>query len=167
MPSDSPIIVSTLSTGHRIRKTRSSPAINCALSVKGPPPDSMEYPEVREELLLPRELLKPPDNLEPKVPPPSIGNLDDSLLIPLHQLMHVNPSPCVLPNRLNNATGLPNHAPGLHIVTQDPISGSHHERRVLHFPTTAAAARSQSAVVVGLRRVMVVAMLIIPLFCSG
>nr|GMC62920.1 hypothetical protein Iba_chr02cCG8400 [Ipomoea batatas] len=69
MPSGSPIIVSTLSTGHRIRKTRSSPAINCALSVKGPPPDSMEYPEVREELLLPRELLKPPDNLEPKLGP--------------------------------------------------------------------------------------------------
>ena len=61
---------------------------------------------------------------------PRVGDLDDSLLVPRHQLMHVDPRAGVLPDRLDDAPGLPDHPAGLHVVAEYAIRRRHGQRRV-------------------------------------
>ena len=48
-----------------------------------------------------------------------VRDLDIPLLVPGDQPMHVDPRVVVLPNRLDDALGLPNHPFGLHVVAQN------------------------------------------------
>ena len=59
-----------------------------------------------------------------------VRDLDDSLLVPRDQLMHVDPRIGVLPNRLDDAPGLPDHPLGLHVVAQNLKQRRHDQRRV-------------------------------------
>ena len=64
------------------------------------------------------------------VSPARVGDLDDPLLVPGDQLVHVDPRAGVLPNRLDDAPGLPDHPSGLHVVAQNPVRRRHGQRRV-------------------------------------
>ena len=54
----------------------------------------------------------------------------DPLLVPGNHPMYVDPRAGVLPNRLDDAPGLPDHPSGLHVVAQNPERLCHGQRRV-------------------------------------
>ena len=54
----------------------------------------------------------------------------DPLLVPRDQLVHVDPRAGVLPNRLDDAPELPDHASDLHVVAQNPERLHHGQRLV-------------------------------------
>lgn len=89
---------------------------------------ALEDPVVDEEqrLLRRRERRHSPV----RVPPARVGDLDDPLLVPGDQLVHVDPRAGVLPDRLDDAPGLPDHPSGLHVVAQNPVRRRHGQRRV-------------------------------------
>lgn len=84
-----------------------------------------------------------------------VGNLDDTLLVAGDQLVHVDPRAGVLPYGLNDASGLPDHAAGLHVVTQNAVTGGHRYRRFLLLRlevASSAAATVAVAIVVVISR---------------
>ncbi|PON81244.1 hypothetical protein TorRG33x02_229840 [Trema orientale] len=92
-----------------------------------------------------------------RVSPPRVGNLNDSLLIAGHQLVHVDPRAGVLPNRLYDATGLADYPTGLHVVAKDTVSGGHRKRLVLLRRLGGPSSSTSSAAAVA-----TVAMVIVP-----
>lgn len=57
-----------------------------------------------------------------------VGNLDDPLLVPRHELVHVDPRAGVLPYRLYDAAGLANDAAGLQVVAENAVAGGDRQR---------------------------------------
>ena len=72
--------------------------------------------------------------------------------------MDVDPRAGVLPYRLYDAAGLPDHAAGLQVVAQNAVARRHRQRRVLclRVPPTAAASSSSAPAVAVLGGAVVV-----------
>eukprot|EP00268_Persea_americana_P052010 TRINITY_DN5798_c0_g1_i1.p1 TRINITY_DN5798_c0_g1~~TRINITY_DN5798_c0_g1_i1.p1 ORF type:complete len:283 (+),score=39.23 TRINITY_DN5798_c0_g1_i1:98-850(+) len=76
------------------------------------------------------------------LPPTHIRDLDDPLIVSVHELVDVDPRPGLLPDCLDDASGLPDHPSGLIIRAEYPKEHVMRRRRrgFLGFRDTGAAA---------------------------